>query len=132
MSMIGEADIVGEPIGNDLFLINGAAPPINIQNFNQSEYMLAITIGISLQDYDVSMSITFDLLSNISTIDGMTSTSFASATLFITSELMLHTHSHTCINNKIDTVKKWNHWCLITQKCCGMTNFKINFLLTIA
>jgi len=89
LTVIGEVDIVGEASGNDGFLINGAAPPIHVQSFNQSEYVLAITIGILPQNNDVGSSIMFDLLSNISTIDGMTSNPSASATLFITGELKL-------------------------------------------
>ena len=104
LTVIGEADIVGEASGGDGFLINGVAPPINLLSFNQLEYMLAITIGILPQNNDVGSSVMFDLLSNISTIDGMTSNPSASVTLFITGELKfsviyeVHEYTHIYCN----------------------------------
>ncbi|XP_065915266.1 uncharacterized protein [Dysidea avara] len=82
--MIGEADIIGE--AGVPFLINGTDTTINVRSLNQSEYLLPITIEFLLQDsvYDVNTNITFELLSNISTVDGMTASPFASAILFIT------------------------------------------------
>ena len=90
--MIGEADIIGE--AGAPFLINGTGTTINVRSLNQSEYLLPITIEFLLQDsvYDVNTNITFELLSNISTVDGMTASPFASAILFITGELEYYVH----------------------------------------
>ena len=87
--MLGEAETVGEG-----YLINGEPPPLNVpvQNLSQSENMLMIVFNLPLQSYEEITSFTFDLLSNISTANGLTAMPSANLLVNIVGKLLL------CIN----------------------------------